>query len=309
MDKRIARSLERREMRRLENLQRQAYEMLVTRQENSAKKILNERASYKAQREAALKALESQQTVATQMPGAETTPDISAGKNFYYDPAGEANPPAAFATHTLQYLHDHPHKPTFLLEEILKTEGIDAALKDKIKLALNRHTILLTDADLSATLQEAYIQYQTILELAASDPLVTETVSIYERLAQEYQQFAQKNKRGPTFNNEWERDLYTQVENVLYNNPSNRFSLVMPHIRSLYDLTGRFPAPRLPEMETLSGVRHFFRKNHFLPRPVWQRDLLNPVASEDTFFEVMEFWKAKSPAFQQELDNLTSTLP
>lgn len=308
LDARIAGSIARRERRQLRQQRRQAHEIMVTRQKNPAKQILNRRAAYEALREAALKELASQQQASTQISKVGTA-NTNVGTNFYYEPIGEANPPVAFATNTLQYLHDHPHRPNFLLKEILKTDGVDAALVTKIKQALNRPEISVTDADLSAALQEAYVQYQVILDLAKSDPLVIETVNIYENLAQEYQQFAQKNNRGPVFNNVWERDLYNRVEIILYNNPTNRFGLVMPHIKKLYDLTGRFPAPRLPEPETLAGIRHFFRENHFLPRPVWQRDLLNPVTSEETFFEVMEFWKAQSPNFKQEMDNLNSTLP
>ena len=109
-------------------------------------------------------------------------------------------PAELFARHALEYLQNHPHKPNWPLRHILKTEGIDPALKEEIRDVFNKGVVPPNRVNhILQVLQTVYLQYQHILKESEADGTVQATVAIYQYLADELETFTTTHKRLPEF--------------------------------------------------------------------------------------------------------------
>lgn len=209
----------------------------------------------------------------------------------------------SFARNALAYLRRHPHKPNWPLRHILRTEGIDPAIKEEIRGIINRGYVPSDQADhFLKLLQAAYEQYQRLLEASIQDENVKATVAIYKYLADELQAFVAANKRAPRFGkeNEAEHDLFNLILVLAYNHRSNHFEQAIPHIFRLYELLEMFPSPRLEEQATLKELTKFIKEYNDVPQSVHMRDLLQPRRNEDILYESILYWQRNSPAFLEE---------
>ena len=216
-------------------------------------------------------------------------------------------PAARFARDALAYLQQHPYKPNWPLRYILKTEGMDPALKKTIQNIVNKGIVPADQVDrVLQLLQTAYEQYQRILKDSATDENVEATVAIYKYLANELEAFTTENQRPPMFQreNEYERDLFNLISVLVYHHESNIFEQVIPHLYRLYDLLERFPLPRYEEADTLRELTKFIEQYNDLPKGVHMRDILQPRPQEDMLYESILYWQRNSPAFQEQINNL-----
>lgn len=212
-----------------------------------------------------------------------------------------------FARNALAFLRKHPYKPNWPLRHILKTEGIDPALKEEIRNIIGKGYVLADQENhVLKLLQEAYEQYQRILKESAQDETVEATVAIYEYLANELETFTTKNQRPPVFRqaNEEERDLFNLITVLVYHHEANVFEQVIPHIRRLYELLERFPSPRYEETQTVRELTKFIQEYNTFPQSVHMRDFLHPRPNEDLLYESILYWKQNSTAFQEELNTI-----
>lgn len=215
-------------------------------------------------------------------------------------------PAETFAWNALLYLKNHPHKPTWALRHVLKTDGVDETLKDAIREFIKEDTIVADDHEvLLNLLRNAYEQYTRVLNDAAQAPSVVETVAIYKELADSLEVFTATYNRPPLWQNEGaERDLFNRVGTLLYTNQVNQFEAVIPQLERLFALTERFPTPRFTEQETLEEITYFMAKYNQLPQSMLLREHLTSNLNEAALYESMLYWKKQSPEFSQQLEKL-----
>ncbi len=214
-------------------------------------------------------------------------------------------PAELFARHALEYLQNHPHKPNWPLRHILKTEGIDPALKEEIRDVFNKGVVPPNRVNhILQVLQTVYLQYQHILKESEADGTVQATVAIYQYLADELETFTTTHKRLPEFRFEEEREFYNLLNVLAYFHEANRFEKALPQIRRLYTILERFPTPFYDEAGTIKELNKFIEKYNDFPQSVEVRDLLQPREHEDMLYTSIEYWKRKSPAFQKHFNDL-----
>lgn len=217
-------------------------------------------------------------------------------------------PSETFAWNALIYMKKHPHKPTWALRHVLKTDGIEEPLKNAIR-AFVKKDVIEADEQINFLnlLRAAYKQYTAVLDNAAKDDSVTETVAIYKELADALEIFTATHNRAPMGANKGEeRGLFNRVGTLLYLNRSNQFEAIIPHLERLYALTERFPTPRHgSEQETLKDVIQFKEKYNRLPQSILLREHLTSLPPQEAMlYESMLYWKQHSTSFSQQLDRL-----
>ena len=218
------------------------------------------------------------------------------------------HPSETFAWNALLYLTNHPHKPTWALRHVLKTDGVDEPLKKAIREFIRKNKILPDEYNkLLSLLREAHEQYTDILKDASAAPSVVETVAIYKELADSLEVFTATHNRAPLWENEGEeRDLFNRVGTLLYVNQVNQFEAIMPHLERLYILTEKYPTSRYSsEQETLEEVKRFKEKYNRIPQGVLLREHLTPLPPQEAMlYESMLYWKQHSASFNQQLNKL-----
>ncbi len=218
-----------------------------------------------------------------------------------------SHPAETFAWNALLYLIKHPHKPTWALRHVLKTDGVDEPLKDVIREFIKKDKILPKDHnELLGLLREAHEQYTHVLNDAAKAPSVVETIAIYKELADSLEIFTTTYNRAPMWANQGEeRDLFNRVTTLLYLNQNNQFEAIMPYLERLYTLTEQFPTPRGSEKETLNELIKFKEKYNHLPQSVLLREHLTSMPPQEAMlYESMLYWKQHSPTFNKQLEKL-----
>lgn len=212
-----------------------------------------------------------------------------------------------FARNALSYLCKHPHKPNWSLRLLLRTEGIDPALKHEIREAIKQDVISPDQmGHILQVLRTMHQQYKCLLKNAPHDEEVVATVAIYKNVTEAFEEFTTVNGRHPEHqpDNVYERDLFNLVSVLAYHHQANLFEQVIPYINKMYELLEKYPYPRNKEELTLRDLDKFIEQHHMLPRGVQSRDILNPIPSEDMLYESMLYWQKNSPTFQQEMREL-----
>ena len=212
-----------------------------------------------------------------------------------------------FARSVLSYLHKHPHKPNWALRHLLRTEGIDPALKQEIRNVIKQNVISPDQTDhILQVLREMHQQYRQLLKDSPRDEEVAATVAIYKNVTEALEEFISVNDRHPEhqLNDAYERDLFNLISVLAYHHQANHFEQVIPYIKKMYEMLEKYPYPRFPEENTLRDLNKFINKHLMLPRGVHSRDILNPIAEEDMLYESMLYWRQNSPTFSREMEEL-----
>lgn len=214
-------------------------------------------------------------------------------------------PAEMFARQALEYLQNHPHKPNWPLRYILKTEGIDPALKAEIRNIVNEGSVPADYVDYTLQLfQTVYEQYQYILEESLVDESVQGTVLIYKYLVDELEVFTSEHQRLPQWEFEEERDLFNLISVLAYSHRANRFEQVIPYIYKLYDLFEKYPVPHFDESQTMRELDKFIKEYKDLPQSIHIRDFLHPRGQENMLYESVEYWKRNSPSFRDHFNKV-----
>lgn len=256
--------------------------------------------------------------------------------------AYSSSPTESFAQQAAGYLSRHTHKPSWKLREIIKFGHI-RTIKPKLDKALAQNGEIAFDGltkeetqqlnelysraetaneqlrnflfreklsqsdreDLTVLLRQAYTGYENLLAFARNSQSVQNTLKIYTNLLADFEAFTAKHHRFPSWDIPEERMMLHLFNPLVFANQVNFFEEIQPVIIRLYRLTEQFPVTNSTERQTLDDLKKFVEKHGHQPRSVAHRTFTNTKPNEVLLYRDMLYWKEHSPAFAENLRELT----